>query len=100
MPRLGAGLTGLVVLVLAFDGITKVIRVAPVVGACQKAGIDSELVTGIGLLLLACTAIYIIPKTAILVAILLTGYLGGAVAVPVTSRAGNSPIFLRSALAC
>ena len=56
--------------------------------------------TGIGLLLLACTAIYIIPKTAILGAILLTGYLGGAVAVPVTSRAGNSPIFLRSALAC
>ena len=79
MPRLGAGLTGLVVLFLAFDGITKVIRVAPVVEACQKAGIASDLVTGIGLLLLVCTVIYIIPKTAILGAILLTGYLGGAV---------------------
>ena len=93
MPRLGSGLTGLVVLFLAFDSITKVIRVAPVVEACQKAGIASDLVTGIGLLLLACTAIYIIPKTAILGAILLTGYLGGAVTVHVIARAGNFPIF-------
>ena len=93
MPRLGSGLTGLVVLFLAFDGITKVIRVAPVVEACQKAGIASDLVSGIGLLLLACTAIYIIPKTAILGAILLTGYLGGAVTVHVIARAGNFPIF-------
>lgn len=92
MPRLGAGLTGLVVLFLAFDGITKVIRVAPVLEACQKAGIASDLVSGIGLLLLACTAIYIIPKTAILGAILLTGYLGGAVTVHVIARAGNFPI--------
>jgi hypothetical protein len=93
MPRLGAGLTGLVVLFLAFDGVTKVIRVAPVVEACQKAGIAPELVTGIGLVLLACTAIYIIPKTAILGAILLTAYLGGAVAVHVISRTGDFPIF-------
>jgi DoxX-like family len=93
MPRLGAGLTGLVVLFLSFDGITKVIRVAPVVKACQKAGIASDLVTGIGLSLLACTAIYIIPRTAILGAILLTGYLGGAVTVHVIARAGNFPIF-------
>jgi hypothetical protein len=61
--------------------------------ACQKAGIASDLVTGIGLLLLACTAIYVIPKTAILGAILLTGYLGGAVTLHVIARAGNFPIF-------
>jgi len=98
MPRLGSGLTGLVALFLAFDGITKVIRVAPVVEACQKAGIASDLVTGIGLLLLACTAIYIIPKTAILGAILLTGYLGGAVTVHVIAQAGNFPIFFAMGL--
>ncbi|HEY5753903.1 MAG TPA: DoxX family protein [Chthoniobacterales bacterium] len=92
MPRLGAGLTGLVVLFLAFDAITKVIRVAPVVEACQKAGIASDLVAGIGLLLLACTAIYVIPRTALLGAILLTGYLGGAVTVHVMARAGVFPI--------
>lgn len=92
MPRLGRGLTGLVVLFLAFDGITKVLRVAPVVEACEKAGISSDLVSGIGLLLLACTTIYIIPRTAILGAILLTGYLGGAVTVHVLGRAGYFPI--------
>ena len=92
MPWLGTGLTGLVVLFLAFDGITKVIRVAPVVEACQKMGIAPEMVAGIGLLLLACTAIYVIPKTAILGAILLTGYLGGAAAVHVIARAGIFPI--------
>ena len=91
MPWLGAGLTGLVVLFLAFDGITKVIRVAPVVEACQKMGIASDLVVGIGILLLACTAIYVTPRTAILGAILLTGYLGGAAATHVIHRSGAFP---------
>jgi hypothetical protein len=90
-PRLGMGLTGLVVMFLAFDGITKVIRVAPVVEACEKAGIGSDLVPGIGLLLLACTAVYITPKTSILGAILLTGYLGGATALHVIARSGLFP---------
>src|SRR5262245_21425064 len=88
MPRVGTALTALVVLFLAFDGITKVIRLTPVVEACQKTGIASDLVAGIGLLLLACTAIYVIPRTAILGAILLTGYLGGAVTVHVIARSG------------
>ena len=92
MPWLGAGLTGLVVLFLAFDGITKVIRVTPVVEACQKMGIGPDLVVGIGILLLACTAIYATPKTAILGAILLTGYLGGAAALHVIARSGVFPI--------
>ena len=91
-PWLGAGLTGLVVLFLAFDGITKVIRVAPVVEACQKVGIASDFVVGIGFLLLACTALYITPKTAVLGAILLTGYLGGAATVHVIARSGIFPI--------
>ena len=92
MPWLGAGLTGLVVLFLAFDGITKVIRVTPVMEACQKMGIGPELAVGIGILLLACTTLYAVPKTAILGAILLTGYLGGAAATHVIARSGNFPI--------
>jgi hypothetical protein len=92
MPWLGAGLTGLVVLFLAFDGITKVIRVRQVLEACQKVGIASDLVVGIGLLLLACTALYVTPRTAILGAILLTGYLGGAATVHVMARQGIFPI--------
>ena len=80
MPRLGIGLTVLVVLFLAFDGITKVIQLKPVIDACQKMGIGPALTLGIGLLLLACTTLYVIPRTAILGAILLTGFLGGATA--------------------
>ena len=92
MPRLGTGLTGLVVLFLAFDGITKVIRVPPVMEACQKMGIGPDLAVGIGVLLLACTAIYATPRTAILGAILLTAYLGGATALHVIVQSGIFPI--------
>jgi len=90
-PWLGAGLTGLVVLFLAFDGITKVIRVAPVVEACQKVGIGPDLMVGIGILLLVCTAIYATPRTSILGAILLTGYLGGAAWLHISVRSGIFP---------
>ena len=92
MPRFGAALTGLVVLFLAFDGITKVIRVTPVMEACQKMGISPNTAVGLGILLLACTALYLIPKTAIFGAILLTGYLGGAAAAHVIARGGLFPI--------
>jgi hypothetical protein len=91
MPRLGACLTGLVVLFMAFDGITKVIRVTPVMEACHKMGISPNMAVGIGILLLACTAFYAFPKTAILGAILLTGYLGGAAATHVVARSGIFP---------
>jgi hypothetical protein len=92
MPWLGAGLTGLVVLFLAFDGITKIIKVKPVMEACQKMNISPEMAVGIGILLLACTALYVAPRTAILGAILLTGYLGGAAATHVIARSGIFPI--------
>ena len=92
MPGLGTGLTGLVVLFLAFDGITKVIRVPPVMEACQKMGIGPDLAVGIGILLLVCTAIYAAPRTAILGAILLTGYLGGAAWLHLSVRSGIFPI--------
>ena len=88
---LGAGLTGLVVLFLVFDGVTKVIRVAPVAEACQKVGIGPDLMVGIGILLLACTTIYAAPRTAILGAILLTGYLGGATWLHISVRSGIFP---------
>ena len=91
LPWVGASLTGLVALFLVFDGITKAIRVSPVMEACQKMGIGPDTAVGIGILLLACTALYVIPKTAILGAILLTGYLGGAAASHVIARSGIFP---------
>ena len=89
---IGVGLTSLVVLFLIFDGVTKMVRVPQVVEACQKVGIGPDLVVPIGVLLVACTAIYVTPRTAILGAILLTAYLGGAVTVHVIARQGMFPI--------
>ncbi len=91
MPRFGAALTGLVVLFLVFDGVTKILRVAPVMEVCQKMGIGRDMAVGLGILLLACTALYVTPRTAILGAILLTGYLGGAAAVQVIAKGGLFP---------
>ena len=85
-------ITGLVVLFLAFDGVTKVIGVAPVVEASEKLGVPSHMLLGIGIVLLACTAIYSVPQTAVLGAILLTGYLGGATAIQVRAGSGAFPI--------
>lgn len=91
-PWIGIILTGLVALFLAFDGITKVIQVTPVVKASEKLGLPPNSVVGIGVVLLVCTAIYLIPKTAVLGAILLTAYLGGAVAIHVSARSGAFPV--------
>lgn len=79
----GRVLTTLVVLFLLFDAITKVIKEAHTISASAKLGWTAQGVQNIGFVLLACTIIYIIPRTAILGAILLTGYLGGATAVSV-----------------
>lgn len=85
-------ITGLVVLFLAFDGVTKVIKITPVVEASEKLGIPRETLIGIGIVLLACTVIYSVPQTAVLGAILLTGYLGGAAAIHVRAGSGAFPI--------
>lgn len=91
MPWLGTGLTVLVVLFMVFDGVTKIMKVKPVMEACQKMNISPEMAVGIGILLLACTALYVTPKTAILGAILLTGYLGGAMAAQWLNRSAAFP---------
>jgi hypothetical protein len=80
--------SGLVILFLLFDGGTKVLKVAPVLQACERLGLGSNAVLGIGTVLLACTALYAIPRTAVLGAILLTAFLGGAVATHVRGGSG------------
>ena len=69
----------LVVLFLLFDSITKIMKVSAVVEASAQLGVNESQLVGIGIVLLICTVLYVIPQTAILGAILLTGYLGGAV---------------------
>ena len=99
--RLWAGgiITGLVVLFLAVDGAAKVIQVAPVVEASGKLGFSRDSILGIGIVLLACTTIYSIPPTAVLGAILLTGYLGGAAAIHVRAGSGAFPVTFSIAFA-
>lgn len=79
----GRVLSGVAVLFLLFDAAGKIAKVGAVVEGSQKLGYPAASVQGIGVALLICTLIYAFPKTAVLGAVLLTGYLGGAVATHV-----------------
>ena len=70
-------------LFLFIDGIMKLVKPRVVVEATAQLGYPESVIVGIGIVLLACTILYLIPRTAIFGAILLTGYLGGAVATHV-----------------
>jgi DoxX-like protein len=81
--RAGEVVSGIAILFLLFDSIIKVMVIAPVAESFGQLGYPVSLARGIGLLQLVCLAIYVVPRTSILGAILLTGYLGGAVATHV-----------------
>jgi len=85
----GRTVSGLVVLFLLFDGLAKVMRAQPSVEGTMQFGYPDGLVVPIGLALLVCTAVYVIPRTSVLGAILLTGYLGGATATHVRVQDPN-----------
>jgi hypothetical protein len=91
-PRIWAAriITAIVVLFLLFDGVSKVILEQHVVAAMPALGWPVSLARTLGVILLTSLALYVIPRTAVLGAILLTGYLGGAVATHV--RVGD-PLF-------
>ncbi len=72
--------TGAVVLFLAVDAGAKLLRLPPVIEATTALGYPANLVRPLGILLLALTLLLANPRTAVLGAVLLTGYLGGAVA--------------------
>lgn len=78
----GRILSGVVVLFLLVDAGYKLIRPlpAPAVQAFGQLGYPIGFAAGIGILLLVCVGLYLLPRTSVLGAILLTGYLGGAVA--------------------
>lgn len=79
----GRILSGLAVLFLVMDAGMKLVPIKPVIDAMQGLGFNSTdaLARGLGVLLMACTLLYAFPRTAPLGALLLTGYLGGAIAV-------------------
>jgi len=79
----GRILSALPVLMLLLSGIMKLVKPAPVLEGFTKLGYSVGVISPIGLVELACTALYLVPRTSILGAILLTGYLGGATATHV-----------------
>ena len=81
-------LTALSTLFMLMDGIMKLFKPAFVVEATIKLGYPESTIVGIGIALTISTFIYIIPRTSVLGAILLTGYLGGAVASNVRAGTG------------
>ena len=83
--RLWAGRApgALAALFLAFDGVIKLMRIDPVLESFTQLGYDTSIAIGIGVLELSCLAVYLVPRTSFLGAVLLTGYLGGAVATHV-----------------
>jgi len=83
----GRLISALPALFLLLDGIMKLVKPAPVVEATVRLGYLESVIVPLGFVLLVCTVLYLIPLTSVLGAILLTGYLGGAVATHV--RAGE-----------
>jgi hypothetical protein len=84
-------LSGLAIAFLIMDSTMKLLALPVVLDASGPLGFaGAGMARGLGIVLLACTLLYVAPQTAVLGAILLTGYLGGAVATHV--RVG-SPLF-------
>jgi hypothetical protein len=88
--RAGRILSALGVLFLLFDSVGKLLQVQPVLEGTAQLGYPPDVVFGLGVILFSCVLVYVIPRTSVLGAVLLTGYLGGAVATHV--RVGD-PLF-------
>jgi len=86
----GRVFSGLAILFFLFDGVMKLVKPAVVVSSTVALGYPESEIVGIGITVLACTVLYAIPRTSVLGAILLTGYLGGAIASKVRIEA---PLF-------
>ena len=86
----GRILSAIAVAFLIFDSAGKLLQVQPVIDGTLSLGYPRDLVFTLGVILLACVLAYIIPRTAVLGALLLTAYLGGAVATQVRVEAPQS----------
>ncbi len=80
---LGRVLTGLVVAFLLLDGVMKLVPIAPVIEAFNRLGYSPDIARELGVLLVTCTVLHVVPRTQVLGALLSTAYLGGATATHV-----------------
>ena len=81
--RIGIGLSAIAVLFLIFDATGKLLKVAPVVAGTAELGYPEGVIRALGVILSLCVVTYLVPRLAIVGAVLLTGYLGGAIATHV-----------------
>jgi hypothetical protein len=81
--RVGRALSAVAVAFLLFDSVGKLLAVAPVVAGTTQLGYPEGIVRTRGDILLLCVVIHLIPRASVRGAVLLTGYLGGAVATHV-----------------
>ena len=86
----GRMLSGLATAFLLFDSAMKLVKAAPAVQGTVQLGFPESTIVPIGVILLISVVAYVLPQTSVLGAILLTGYLGGAIASQ--ARVGN-PMF-------
>lgn len=77
--RVGLVLSAVTTLFLLLDAVIHILNIAPVVEAMRDLGYPAGSAVAIGVLELVCLALYAVPRTSVLGAMLLTGYLGGAV---------------------
>jgi hypothetical protein len=86
----GRVLSGLAIAFLLFDSVLKVLKLPAAVEGTVQLGYPESVIVVIGVIELVCLVLYATPRTAVLGAILLTGYLGGAIATHVRV---DSPLF-------
>ena len=79
----GRVLSGIAIAFLTFDSVGKLLRVQPVIDGTIQLGYPTSTIIPLGIILLSCVLIYAVPRTSVIGAMLLTGYLGGAVATHV-----------------
>jgi hypothetical protein len=79
----GRIISGLIVLFMLFDATIKLLRLPAAIEGTVRLGYPASVVLPIGIVALGCVVLYAIPRTAVLGAILLTGYFGGATATQV-----------------
>jgi hypothetical protein len=96
MVWIGRLISALPVLMLIFSASMKLSKSAAVVKGFQDFGYAEKVILPLGIVELLCVVLYVIPKTSVLGAILITGYLGGAIATHV--RAADGQFFMPAVL--
>ena len=92
----GRVISALPALLLLFSGVMKLMRLAPVLTGFARYGYPESLIVIIGILEISCTIVYLVPRTSVLGAVLLTAYLGGATATNV--RIGDRSFIMTAVL--